>query len=101
MPSTRKQKTNARKSREMDMMSHVHNLDVMLGNENSNLIEREPADAIEQSVVQGDIEAKLHKEMITGILLMRIVYLDKTMSDRPLRPFRTNSILGCPKKWTP
>ena len=31
MPSTRKQKAKARKSREMDMMSDYDNLDVMLG----------------------------------------------------------------------
>ena len=38
------------------MMSGFDNLDVMLGNGNSNPIEREFADAIEQSSVQGDIE---------------------------------------------
>ena len=39
MPSTRKQKAKARKSREMDMMFDFENLDVMLGNSNSNPIE--------------------------------------------------------------
>ena len=57
MPSTRRQKAKARTSREMDMMSDIDNLDVMLGNRNENLIERELADAIEQSSVQGDYEA--------------------------------------------
>ena len=57
MPSTRKQKAKARKSREMDMMSDIDNLDVMLGSGNENPIERELADAIEQSSVQGDHEA--------------------------------------------
>ena len=56
MPSTRSQKAKARKSREMDMMSDIDNLDVMLGNGSENLIERELADAIEQSSVQGDYE---------------------------------------------
>ena len=41
MPSTRKQKAKARKSREMDMMSEFENLDVMLGSGNSNPIERD------------------------------------------------------------
>ena len=36
MPSTRRQKAKARKSREMDMMSDFENLDVMLGSENNN-----------------------------------------------------------------
>ena len=44
MPSTRKQKAKARKSREMDMMSYFDNLDVMLGNDNNNPIERELVD---------------------------------------------------------
>ena len=41
MPSTRRQKAKAKKSREMDMMSDFDNLDVMIGNENYNTIERE------------------------------------------------------------
>ena len=57
MPSTRRQKAKARKSREMDMMSDLDNLDVMLGGGNENPIERELADAIEQSSVQGDYGA--------------------------------------------
>ena len=57
MPSTRRQKARARNSREMDMMSDVDNLDVMLGNGGENPIERVLADAIEQSFVQGDYEA--------------------------------------------
>ena len=57
MPSTRRQKAKARKSREMDMMTDIDNLDVMLGGGNENPIERELADAIEQSSVQGDYEA--------------------------------------------
>ena len=56
MPSTRRQKAKARKSREMDMLSDIENMDVMLGNASNNPIERELVDAIEQSSVQGDIE---------------------------------------------
>ena len=56
MPSTRRQKAKAGKSREIDMMSDMDNLDIMLGNTGENPIERELADAIEQSSVQGDAE---------------------------------------------
>ena len=61
MPSTRRQKAKARKSREMDMMSDLDNLDVILGSGNDNPIERQLADAIEQSLVQGDIEDSIHQ----------------------------------------
>ena len=60
LPSTKRQKAKARKSRELDMMSDMDNLDVMLENGNSNPIKRELADATEQSSVQGDIETDLH-----------------------------------------
>ena len=52
MPSTRRQKAKARKSREMDMLSDIENMDVMLLNGSNNPIERELADAIEQLSVQ-------------------------------------------------
>ena len=61
MPSTRRQKAKARKSREMDMMSDMDNLDVMLGNGSSNPIERELTEAIEQSSVRSDCEANLYQ----------------------------------------
>ena len=60
MPSTRRQKAKARKSGETDILSDIDNLDVMLGNGDSNPIEREFADAIEQSSVQGDTESNTH-----------------------------------------
>ena len=41
MPSTRKQKAKARKTRELDMLSDYGNMDIMLGDGNSNSIERE------------------------------------------------------------
>ena len=41
MPSTRKQKAKARKLRELDMLSDYGKMDVMLGEGNSNSIERE------------------------------------------------------------
>ena len=61
MPSTRRQKAKARKSRELDMMSDIDNLDIMLGKPGENPIERELADAIEQSFVQGDFEANEYR----------------------------------------
>ena len=41
MPSTRKQKAKSRKSREMDILFEYDNMDVMLGRDNFNSIERE------------------------------------------------------------
>ena len=61
MPSTRRQKAKARKLSEMDIMSNLDTLDIMLGNSNDNPIEREIASAIEQSSVQGDIEDNFHQ----------------------------------------
>ena len=61
MPSTRTQKAKARKSREMDMMSDMDNLDIMLGNGNSNPIERELVEAIDQSSVHSDSETNLYQ----------------------------------------
>ena len=61
MPSTRKQKAKAMKSREMDMMSDFENLDVMLGNRNNNPIERELADAIDQSSTHGDADTNAYQ----------------------------------------
>ena len=47
MPLTRRQKAKAKKSRAMDMMSNFDNLDIMVGNENIDPIERELANVIE------------------------------------------------------
>ena len=63
MPSTTNQKAKARKSREMDMMSDFDNLDVMIGNENANHIERELAKAIEEISVHGDTESNLYSRI--------------------------------------
>ena len=62
MPSTRRQKAKARRSREMDMLSDYDNLDVMLGNENNNPIERELAEAIDQSSAHGDADTNVYHE---------------------------------------
>ena len=61
MPSTRRQKAKARKSREMAMMSDFDYLDVMLGNEKNNPIERELTDAIEQSSAHGDVDTNTYR----------------------------------------
>ena len=60
MPSSRRQKAKARRSREMDMLSDYDNLDVMLGIENNNPIERELADAIDQSSAHGDADTNMY-----------------------------------------
>ena len=60
MPSTRRQKAKAKKSKEKDMMSEFENLDVMLGNENNNPKERELADAIDQSSAHGDADTNVY-----------------------------------------
>ena len=59
MPSTRRQKAKARKSREMDMRSNDNNRDMMLGGINSNSIERKFEIIINHSLGQGDTEAIL------------------------------------------
>ena len=59
MPSTRKQKAKARKSREMDMMSDFEKVDVMIGNGNINPIERELSNMIGNVVDDQDIESNL------------------------------------------
>ena len=64
MPSTRRQKAKARKSKEMDMLSDMDNLDVMIGSENP--LERELADVIDQSSINGDIETGSHSRNDLG-----------------------------------
>ena len=56
MLSTTRQKTEARKSREMDMISDFDNMNVMIGNENINSIGKELANSIEGSVDRFDLE---------------------------------------------
>ena len=46
MRSSRRQKAKARKSREMDMMSDFETLDVILGSDNVNPVERELSNVI-------------------------------------------------------
>ena len=60
MPSTRIQEAEARKFRKMDMIFDFDNLDIMIGNGNNNLTERELANSIGESTVQYDIESNPH-----------------------------------------
>ena len=60
MHSTKRQKAEARRSREMDILSDYENLDVMLGDENINSIERELASTINGSASRNDTDAFSH-----------------------------------------
>ena len=80
MPSTRRQKAKARRSREMDMMSDFDNLDVMVGSDNINPIEKKLPSAVRESSVQIDTESNLparedfFKKMSSGIRTMEIIF---------------------------
>ena len=50
MPSTRRQKVKARKSRELDMLSDIENMDILIGNSDTNSIERELRNVYDGSV---------------------------------------------------
>ena len=99
MPSTRRQKAEARKSREMDMMSDIDNLDVMLRNRSENSIERELADAIEQSSVQGDYEGNEYQ--MNNYIFVQEKELMRHNEVRPLKLLQLNSTSDCLKKWIP
>ena len=62
MPSKRKQKAKARKSRELDMLSDYGNMDVMLGEGNSNSIERELDSLINVPERQRDFQSFPNRE---------------------------------------
>ena len=85
----------------MDMMSDIDNLDVMLGNGSGNPIERELAEAIDQSSVHDDGEANMYQRKDYRDFPMKTVNLDKMMLDSPLRPSQMNLISDCLRKWTP
>ena len=60
MPYTRRQKGKARRSREMDLLSVFENMDLILGDGNSNPIERELANSINGSTGGNDTEASFN-----------------------------------------
>ena len=84
----------------MDMLSHIDNLDVMLGNGYSNPRKRELADANEQSSVQGDTESNTHLRDHYASFLMKTISTDKAMLDNPSRPFQMKLISDYLKRWT-
>ena len=57
MPSPRKQKTKARKSRELETLSDYRNMDVLLGDGNFNSIERELDSLINVPEEQRDFQS--------------------------------------------
>ena len=82
MPSTRKQKAKARKSRELDMLSDYGNMDVMLGEGNSNSIKRELDSLINIPEKQQDFQSfpnrEIHlKRMRSETLIVEISLLEK------------------------
>ena len=62
MPSTRRQKAKARKSRELDLLADYGNMDIMLGDGNSNSIERELDSLINAPDRQQDFQSFPNKE---------------------------------------
>ena len=62
MPSTRRQKAKAKKSRELDMLSDYGNMEIMLGCGNSNSIERELDSPINVPDRQQDLQSFPNRE---------------------------------------
>ena len=88
----------------MDMMSDFENLDVMLGNENNNPIERELADAIDQSSAHGDADTNVYqgneyRDYLHEYDLLRQNVLRQKL-DSPSKRSQMNLTLGCLKNWT-
>ena len=65
-PTTRKQKSNIRKSKEMDILYDYSNMDVKLGERNSNSIETELDSIINCTETQQDFQSLLSRELIPG-----------------------------------
>ena len=81
------------------MLSYIENTDVMLRNGSTNPIERELADAIEQSSLQGDVESNEHlRNQYTSFAYENNLPRQNDIKN-PLRPFQMNSILDYHKKW--
>ena len=84
----------------MDMMSDFENLDVMLGNEKINPIERELADAIDQSSAHGDAATNVYQRNENRDYLHEIDSLRQIKLDSPSKFSQMNATLDCLKKWT-
>ena len=61
MPFTRRQKAKARKCREMDMMSDFENMDVIIGSDSVNPIERELSNVIGNAESHCDNEFNFYR----------------------------------------
>ena len=77
MPSIRRQKAKARKLKEMDLLSDFENMDVILGDENSNPIEKKLANTIIGYTSKNDTNISTinkihHKKMRSGIIRLRV-----------------------------
>ena len=83
MPSMRRQKAKVRKSRELDMLSDYGNMDIILGDGNSNSIERELDSLINVPDRQQDFQSfpnrenSFHKKMRLEILIIEMNPLGK------------------------
>ena len=84
MPSTKKQKAKARKSRDLDMLSDYGNMDVMLGEGNSNSIERELDSLINVPERRQDFQSFPNRE--NSSLENEIRYIDSR--NEPVRESR-------------
>ena len=106
MPSTRKQKAKDRKSRKLDMLSDYGNMDVMLGDGNSNSIERELDHLNNGPERQQDFQSFPNREsssqeneirdisdrnepVMEGILVQSIIMLSSEMNARMSRKMKT------------
>ena len=83
------------------MMSDIDNLDIMLGNSGENPVERELADAIEQSSVQGYYEASEYRRNNYSFTQENEPIRQNEVRQNLLSLLRTSSISDCPKKWIP
>ena len=64
MPSTRKQKAKDKRARQSDVMSHLKNLDVMLGTSTRNELDEQE----NNSEIEKDLESRRHQENIDLIV---------------------------------
>ena len=96
MRSTRRQKVNARKSREMDMISDFKNMDVILGNENTNLmnVNYQMLLEIQKTIVTlsqiQSSEGIIHRKITSGNIAMKVHFQGKIGSRKQWKPLLVN-----------
>ena len=98
MPFTRRQKAKARKSRELDMMSDIDDLDIMLGSSGENPIERESWQMRLDSPLPKETTRQMSTEGTIIVSHNKMNPLGKMKLDNLLRLLQTSSILDCLKK---